>query len=163
MLFFIYSYIEIVSSKIKLLSSSFKHLCYQVRRWLDQTFPTVSFRIGYLLSIFTSIFYMFGFMELSVKLNTKKVVGKFSFKSNRAFIMSCCKLYLHGMANGNKVVLNQLDNCSNQLSEVIHKYKQEHGKELLLYPMHVFSDEIAILVAQRATQKKLYVIADRIG
>lgn len=126
----------------------------------NTSFPKVCLYICLSYSALYSLIFCLGVNGFSVRSNTKKIVGKHSFLPNKAFFDMYCKLYVQMMCYGNKVICNEINFCSEKLEESRVEYKNQTGCDVILYPLHVFSDEIAVIVGLGASNNRLYVISD---
>lgn len=160
MIFNIYSSVWSLGYNFKQVRKVIKSKLNKVKRCFDNSFPKFSLMIRYIGVVLASFFHLISLNEISIKFNTKKIINKISLKPNRSLSMKYCSSFLSAMGNGNKETIKQVGQCAKQLSETIGYYKAKNNRNLLLYPLHIFSDELAIIVALKSVNNELHVISD---
>ncbi|WP_455291462.1 hypothetical protein [Vibrio parahaemolyticus] len=160
MIFSIYSSAWSLGYKFKQVMKVIKSKVNKAERYFDNSFPKLSLMIRYIGTVVMSSFHLISLNEISIKINTKKIINKISLMPNRSLSIKYCSSFLSAMGNGNKETIKQVSQCAQQLSETIENYKTKSNRNLLLYPLHIFSDELAIIVALKAVNNELHVISD---
>jgi len=160
MIFNIYSSAEFIVYKFKQVKKISKSTINKTMQFFDTSFPKFSLVFRYIKSVIMSIFSLIELNEISIKVNTKRIINKISLMPNRSLYLKYCSSFLNAIGNGNKESIKQINQCAQQLSEVIEDYKVKNNRKLLLYPLHIFSDELSIIVALKSANKELYVISD---
>ena len=159
-MFYIYSFLEWFVAILGKIKSLILFLFRTVLKIFNDFIPSLFLYFCLFFSVLYSFFHCLSINEFTVRGNTNKVIRKFSYFPKKRFYDMYCKLYIKMLCYKNKVVCDEIHSCSKQLRKIKENHKKETGNEVILYPLHVFSDELAIIVGQGASDNKLYVISD---
>ncbi len=159
-IFFLYSQKNKAAVKLKQSKTNIESLFSKAKKQCDTYTPQLTLLIRYLLCWFISLCKYLNTTELSIKITTQKIIEKKSLLPNRAFCILYRRSFINAMVNGNNSTIKQINACSKELSAFMSNYEKQTNRRLLLYPMHIFSDELPIIVALHAIPNDLYVISD---
>jgi hypothetical protein len=127
---------------------------------INNAFPTLFLKLGYMFIFLRFFFSYLNIDDINVRVNVKYVTNQFPVGKGWHFYDSLCKFHIKALIIGNRSIEKQVYNCSLKLKAFINNYTTLENRKLLLYPMHVYSDEFPILIAERAVDNQLIVISD---